>query len=468
MRPLHLSRVSRRAVLAAVASSLMSGLARGRLGFTVAMVRPPRWIGEAHEIMRTIQTPRIPKRIITLQPVDGDARPLIQQAFDDLGQRGGGKVILSPGTWRSNGPIQLRSGTELHLTHDTSLVFSGDREHYLPVVHTRWEGTELYGYCPFIYAYKVHDIAITGSGTLAVDRQGDMESWRKEQTEAQKRLRSMGTTGVPLGQRVFAEGSFLRPSLMQFFGCERVLIENIAIGEIPFWGVHLVYTAHATVRGISVRSDRVNNDGIDIDSSRRILVENCTFNTGDDCIAVKSGRDLDGRSIAQPSEDIVIRDCQMIYGGSAGLAIGSEMSGGVRRVYIVRCEFGKVDTIVNIKANLDRGGAVEHIRAWNLRARECDNALQITTAYHGYMGGKFPPRFEDIEIDELTCEKANQAVVIRGDRQSVIRRVALRDVQIKQARVASDIRHAEVVACERVVVGEQQLADTCASVASGL
>jgi len=411
--------------------------------------------------MRTIQAPRIPKRVITLQPVDGDARPLIQQALDDVGQRGGGKVILSPGTWRSDGPIQLRSGTELHLTLDASLVFSGDREHYLPVVHTRWEGTELFGYSPFIYAYKAHDIAITGSGTLAVDRQGDMESWRKEQTEAQKRLRTMGATGVPLEQRVFAEGSFLRPSFIQFFGCERVLIEKVAIGEIPFWGVHLVYTTHATVRGISVRSDRVNNDGIDIDSSRRVIVENCIFNTGDDCIAVKSGRDLDGRSIAQPSEDIVIRDCQMNYGGSAGIAIGSEMSGGVRRVYIIRCEVGKVDTIINIKANLDRGGAVEHIRAWNLRARECDSALQITTAYHGYAGGNFPPRFEDIEIDDLTCEKANRALVIRGDRQSVIRRVAIRDVQIRQARVASDIRHAEVVACERVVVGEKQLQERC-------
>jgi hypothetical protein len=117
---------------------------------------------------------------------------------------------------------------------------------------------------------------------------------------------------------------------------------------------------------------------------------------------------------------------------------------------------------------LDRGGAVEHIRAWNLRARECDNALQITTAYHGYMGGKFPPRFEDIEIDELTCEKANQAVVIRGDRQSVIRRVGLRDVVIKQARVTSNIHHAEAVVCERVVVGGKQLADTCASAVSGL
>lgn len=454
-------RVSRRALLAAAVGSCVSALGHSRAARAVTMVTPPRWLRQAHDVLRSITLPRIPKRVITLQPVDGDAQAIIQQALDDLSTAGGGKVIVSPGVWRSNGPIRLRAATELHLAKGASLVFSGDREHYLPVVHTRWEGTELYGYSPCIYAYKVRDVALTGGGTVVVDRQGNMEGWRKEQTEAQKRLRAMGASGVPLEQRVFAEGSFLRPSCVQFFGCERVLVEKVTIGSIPFWGLHLVYTSHATVREISVTSDRVNNDGVDIDSSRKVVVERCHFNTGDDCIAVKSGRDLDGRTVAQPSEDIVIRDCSMNYGGSAGVAIGSEMSGGVRRVYIIRCEIGKVDTIVNIKANLDRGGFVEHVRAWNLRARECNNAVQITTSYHGYMGGVFPPRFEDIEIDDLRCTRAVRAIAIRGDRQSIVRRVVLRDVQVTESRVASDLRHAEGVVCERVVLGGRHVGPHC-------
>ena len=277
----------------------------------MAMVTPPRWLEDAHEIMRSIQQPRIPHRVVTLQPIEGDARAAIQQAIDHVSHRGGGRVILSAGTWRSNGSIHFRSHVELHLSDGASLVFSGDRKHYLPVVHTRWEGTELYGYSPCIYAYRVQDVAITGSGSLQVDRNGDMENWRSEQTEAQKRLRMMGAQAVPLAERVFGGGSFLRPSFIQFFECERVLVEGVSIGSIPFWGIHLVYSKNCRVRGIAVDSHRVNNDGVDIDSSRNVVVENCRFNTGDDCIAIKSGRDLDVRTIVRPSEYVVIIDCRM-------------------------------------------------------------------------------------------------------------------------------------------------------------
>jgi polygalacturonase len=288
-----------------------------------------------------------------------------------------------------------------------------------------------------------------------------MEDWRREQTEAQKRLRLMGASGVPLEQRVFAKGSFLRPSFVQFFGCERVLVEDISIGTVPFWGVHLLYSDHCTVRGISVASDRVNNDGVDIDSSRRVVVERCRFNTGDDCVAIKSGRDQDGRSIGKPSEYIVVRDCQMNYSKSAGIAIGSEMSGGVRRVYLVRNDMGRVDTALNIKANLDRGGFVQHVRVWNLAVKECESAVRITTSYHGYMGGNFPPIFEDIEVDDLRCEQARQAIIMRGDRQSLIRRVVLRDISVVRSDRGSDLQHLQDVTCERVVVVGESLQQSC-------
>jgi len=424
-------------------------------------ITPPRWLGEANDIIRRIRQPSIPKRNVIIEPVAGEARAIIQQAIDQLAQEGGGRIVLSRGEWRSNGPLRLRSRIDLHLAQGSKLLFSGDRASYLPPVHTRWEGTELYGYSPCIYAYKVADVALSGTGVLGVDRSGDLEDWRSEQTEAQKRLRLMGASGSPLAQRIFTTGSFLRPSFVQFFGCERVLVEGISVGLIPFWGVHILYSTHCTIREISVESERINNDGVDIDSSKMVVVERCTFKTGDDCIAIKSGRDLDGRVIGKPSEAIVIRDCQMKYSKSAGVAIGSEMSGGVRNVYLVQNDMGRVNAALNIKANLDRGGFVQHVRVWNLSIKECDSAVRISTSYHGYKGGNYPPLFEDIEIDDLRCDQARQALIIRGDSRSVIRHIRLSDLMVARTEQGCDFQYMEDVTCERVAIRGQILPANC-------
>jgi polygalacturonase len=133
------------------------------------------------------------------------------------------------------------------------------------------------------------------------------------------------------------------------------------------------------------------------------------------------------------------------------------MSGGVKGVYIFRCEVGKVELALNIKANLDRGGYVERVRAWNMHARECNRLLQITTSYHGYRGGKFPPRFEDIEVDDLTAAKVKEGIAIRGVRESPIKNVTLRNITIKEAAKRSSISHAEGLRFEKVEVQGQKL-----------
>jgi polygalacturonase len=133
----------------------------------------------------------------------------------------------------------------------------------------------------------------------------------------------------------------------------------------------------------------------------------------------------------------------MEKGGSAGVAIGSEMSGGVRGVYIFRCNMGRVQTILNIKSNLDRGGYVENVRLWNVSVREASRVVQITTSYHGYMGGNFPPRFEDVEIDDLRCESAKEGISIRGIPGSPIRRIVIRNVHVSKVKVPTSITHVE-------------------------
>lgn len=447
--------ISRRGFVGAGFVGMCSLFARRCFGdssqvVAVKTITPPRWLSRAHDIVRAIRKPVIPPKAVRLAPCDGDTRRLIQDTIDELGAKGGGQVVLTPGVWRVEGPLVMRSRIELHLEKGAQLSFVGDRALYLPAVRTRWEGTDLYGYSPCVYAYKVSDVAITGQGTLEMMQGGDIESWRLDQTEAQKRLRLMGASGVPLEQRIFAPQGFLRPSFIQFFESERILVEGITVGSIPFWGVHLVYSRDITVRSVTMASDKVNNDGVDIDSSRSVLIEACTFRTGDDCIAIKSGRDLDGRVVAQPARDIVIRDCNMQYGGSAGLAIGSEMSGGVNGVYIFRCTMKKVQTALNIKSNLDRGGYVEHVRAWNISIQACERLVQITTAYHGYAGGAYPPRFEDITVEDLRCEVAREAISLQGVPSSPVKRIYFKDVQVSSSKQPLKVSHVEGLRCDDV------------------
>jgi hypothetical protein len=416
----------------------------------VALIVPPPWLQRAFELIRSIQSPSIPRKRVRILGEVGDTRARIQREIDALSAQGGGTVSLAPGRWLVKGSLRMRSYVELHLEEGARVVFSGNRADYLPPVLTRWEGTDLYGYSPCLYAQGESDIALTGRGSLEMARGGDIESWRFDQPDAQRKLRMMGATGVPLEERVFAPKGFLRPSFIQFNRCEKVLVQGITVGHIPFWGVHALYSKHVTIRSIKVESDRVNNDGIDIDSSSKVLVEGCSFSTGDDCIAIKSGRDYDGRRMGIPSQDVVIRDCNMKKGGSACIAIGSEMSGGVRGVYIFRCTVNRVQTLLNIKSNLDRGGYVEGIRMWNLAVQECERLIQITTSYHGYMGGKMPPRFDDIEVQDVRCDVAKQGISIRGVPELPIKRIVLRDIAVGKVALPLVTSHVEQLVYENV------------------
>jgi polygalacturonase len=455
---------SRRSFLASVSAlwaARVAGAGRSAHGgLAVLMIMPPQWLKEAYEVIRKIQAPVFPNRGRRLSPQGGDERERVQEEIDKLSAQGGGRVSLAPGDWFIAGPLRLKSKIDLHLEEGAQVSFSGSRADYLPLVHTRWEGTELYGYSPCIYAYEVNDVAITGKGSLRM-ASGDIDNWRGEQDPAQLKLRQMGDSGVPLSQRIFGSGSFLRQSFIQFFNARNILVEGVRIGPMPFWGVHIVFSHHATVRGIHVESNQINNDGIDVDSSTHVLIESCTFRTADDCIAIKSGRDLDGRQRSAPSQDIVVRDCVMSYSRAAAVAIGSEMSGGVRNVYVFRCEVGKAELVFNVKSNLDRGGFVERLRVWNVQARQCTRLVQVTTSYHGYRGGKFPPRFEDIEVEDVRADKVKEGIAIRGVRESPIKNVTLRNITIKEASQKISVNHAVGLLCERVEIQDERIPRDC-------
>jgi polygalacturonase len=317
-------------------------------------------------------------------------------------------------------------------------------------VLTHWEGLELMGYSPLIYARGAADIAITGGGTL--DGGADATRWwpwaygqgEQSQRPARARLMADAEAGVPVAQRVYADGAWLRPPLLQPFDCERVLIEDVTIRNSPFWLVHPVLCRDVTVRGLHCESLGPNSDGCNPESCDRVLIENCRFNTGDDCIAIKSGRNADGRRIATPCQNIVIADCEM-QAGHGGVVIGSEISGGVRNVFAENCRMSspELERAIRIKTNSVRGGLIEHLRYRNIRVGEVRDVFVINFYYEEGDAGEFDPIVRDIRIEDMDVESAERVFQLRGFARDPIRDVMLRNVDVRNAGELGIVEHVE-------------------------
>lgn len=427
----------------------------------VGFAQPTADWKRADEIVQNIRLPEIPKRDYKITDFGArsggtvDSRPAILAAIKKASAAGGGRVIVPAGKWLSKGPIQLASRIDLHLEEGATLLFSTAAKDYLPVVLTRWEGTEVYSYSPLIYAFEVKDVAITGKGTIDGNSQSEFLTWIEKAEPDFQRLRRMGADGVPAAKRVFGEGTYLRPSIIQFFRAERVLLENYKILNSPFWVNHLIYTDNATVRRVRVDSHYSNNDGIDVDSSRNVLIENCNFRTGDDSIVIKSGRDRDGRELSKPSENVVVRNNDL--GGEDGIALGSEMSGGIRHVYFTDNILRKGISAIRFKANLDRGGTVENIRVRNFTVESFDNLIWFQLDYPGQLGGNFPSTYRDIVFENFTVERAG--TVFNGDAPAAapLRDVIMRNINIKQAEKTFILKNVENLKLENVMIGGQRV-----------
>ncbi|MCL4817630.1 MAG: glycoside hydrolase family 28 protein [Vicinamibacteria bacterium] len=413
------------------------------------------------EIVTRIEEPRIPARVHRVVDFGGvadgatDARPAIRAAIARAAAEGGGRVVLSPGVWLSRGPVELQSRIELHLERGAHLLFSAEPRDYLPVVETRWEGTRVLSYSPLIYAKDVEDVAVTGPGTIDGNAGSAFHGWHARSTPDFQRLRRLGFTGVPLAERVFGEGTFLRPPLVQVLRGRRVKLEGYTALNSPFWVNHVVYCEQVTVRGLTVVSHFPNNDGVDVDSSRYVLVERSTFRTGDDSVVVKSGRDLDGRQVGLPSEYVVVRDNDM--GGEDGIAIGSEMSGDIRHVFFTDNVLRSGTSAVRFKANLDRGGTVEHVGVRRMRVGSFERLIWFQLDYPSELGGHFPATYRDILFEDLVVEHVGTLFEGHAPQAAPLRGVLLRNVEVASAgRVAltthvHDLRFENVRVAGRVV-----------------
>ena len=359
---------------------------------------------------------------------------IINKTIAKCSKAGGGKVVIPAGKYQT-GDITLMSNVNLCIEKDAELVFAFDRSLY-PLVYTRWEGLDLWNYQPCIYAIDCKNIALSGEGTINGNGNNEGNWWymkgMKEhgwhdgvdewQGTASKGTRAellkMSDNGVPAKERKFGMGKGLRPQLVNFVRCENVLIENVKLLNSPFWVMHPLFCKNLTVRGVYVFNEGPNGDGCDPESCEDVLIENCTFHTGDDCIALKSGRNADGRKADIPCKNIIVRKCKM-EDGHGGVVVGSEISGGADYVFAEDCDMDSpnLDRVLRIKTNTCRGGIIQNIFMRNIRVGQCREAVMRTNlvyepneiAERGHI-----PTVRNVYMENVTCKKSKYGILING------------------------------------------------------
>ena len=362
----------------------------------------------------------------------------IQKAIDQCSKKGGGRVIVPAGQTFLTGAITLKDGVNLHVEEGAVLEFAFQPELY-PIVETSWEGLECFNLSPCVYAFGAKDIAVTGKGTI--DGGGSNDTWWpmngnprfgwKEGMISQRggsraRLLKNGEDGIPMynekgectPERVFGPQDGLRPQLVSFNKCEGILLEDITLLRSPFWVIHPLHSTDITVRRVKMINDGPNGDGCDPECCDRVLIEDCFFNTGDDCIAIKSGRNRDGRERAMPSKNIIIRNCEM-KNGHGGVVVGSEISGGCQNVYAHDCvmDSPELERVLRIKTNSCRGGIIENINMRNIKVGVCkESVLKINLDYeHNEICCRgYYPIVRNIYMENVTSEKSQYGVQIIG------------------------------------------------------
>lgn len=399
----------------------------------------------------------------------------IKKAIDEAAAAGGG-IVEFPKADKAylTGPIRFKSNITLQVDEGATIKFATDPKLY-PLEKTRYEAVDIINYSPLIYAYQCENIRITGKGTI--DGQGSWWwAWARNPagatgatgapaargavgggggggsgqgvggTAEARRLMALYTADragkYPLEERVFGDkNTGYRPSLIETYECKNVLIEGVNVTQSPFWTIHPLYTENFTLRGATVSGNGPNTDGCDPDSCQTVLIENTTFNTGDDCIAIKSGRDGDGIRRNRPCENLTIRNCIM-NGGHGAITMGSETSAGIRHILAENCTVNGPDVALRLKTSRNRGGGIEDFMARNITVKSVKQTAILVTLRYGSPvpetpKGETTPVAKNIWVENLTCDAAPQAISIQGLNESHIENISLKNVTIKAQRGAA-------------------------------
>jgi len=417
----------------------------------------PEW-AQLPKILARIRAPVFPQREFPITSfgaaADGqsDCTGAIAKAITACAQAGGGRVIVPAGEFLT-GPIHLKSNVELHLERGAVLKFTTDPKAYLPAVLTRFEGMECYNYSPLIYALAQENVAVTGEGVL--DGQASDENWWRwkgkqgggpNQKAARARLVKLVEEKAPVTQRRFGEGDYFRPSFVEMYRCRNVLIQGVRIRRSPMWELHPVLSTNVIVRSVEIMSHGPNNDGCNPECCRDVLIEDCVFDTGDDCIAIKSGRNDDGRRVGVPSENIVIRRCTM-KDGHGGVTIGSEISGGCRNVFAEDCRMDSpnLERVLRLKSNAARGGVIENIFMRNVTVGQVSDAvLQIDFLYEEGAKGAYPPTARNVVMENLTVKRTPRVLDVVGFPGATIAGVRIYNSSFTEVKGPDVVKQADV------------------------
>ncbi|HEX5554957.1 MAG TPA: glycoside hydrolase family 28 protein [Chitinophagaceae bacterium] len=394
-----------------------------------------------------------------------DCLPAIKRAIAACHMAGGGRVLIPAGTHFVKGPIHLKSNVNLHLARGAVLQFSTDADDYLPVVLTRFEGMELMNYSPLIYAYGQHNIAVTGQGIL--DGQADNAHWwnwtgskrfgwkqgmgAQHDPENEPALTKMAARGVPVEKRIFGKGHYMRPTFLEFYHCKNILIRGITIKNTPFWVLHPTLSQSITIDSVTTISYGPNNDGCDPESCQDVLIKNCFFSNGDDCIAIKSGRNEDGRRINVPSKNIIIENCKM-KDGHGGVVIGSETSGGVENIYARDCQMNSphLDRAIRIKSNACRGGVLKNFYFRNIEVGQVHEAVFKINMFYGSEADAdchYPPTLDSVFIDHVVSRKSEYAIYIKGRKDKPVSNITITRCSfggVEKENIIQDAQHVKV------------------------
>jgi len=453
------------------------------LSFTISLTYsqiPQEVWNESVKIESQIKKTSFPDRVFNIKDFGAKAgkdnlcHEAINLAIVTCSQAGGGSVIIPQGEYYT-GPITLKSNVNLHFEEGAHLKFSTEKYLYTPTVLTRWEGVDCYNLRPLIYAYGESNIAITGKGII--DGQGSNDTWWsmcgsplfgwKEGMLAQRnggrnKLLMYAETSTPIDKRQMTLEDGLRPQLINLYRCNTILIEDVVLKNSPFWVIHPVFCESITVRGVQVISHGPNSDGCDPESSKNVLIENCVFDTGDDCIAIKSGRNMDGRKWNVPSENIIVRNCEM-KDGHGGVVIGSEISGGYKNLFVENCKMDSpnLDRVIRIKTNNCRGGIIENVFVRNIEVGECKEAvLKINLLYEGgeQCDRSFPPVVRNVYMDSVTSKKSDYGILITGYEDAInIQNIYVSNCTFNNVKKGNSIVGASNVTLKKITINGKKV-----------
>lgn len=417
-------------------------------------------IGATFEGMPQLQRPTFPARTLSIKKTQGN----IQKAIDKLAKRGGGHVIVPAGEWQT-GRITLRDNIDLHLEAGASIRFSGKVEDYQPAVFTRNEGVELYSLGALIYARDARNIAVTGAGfdsdgkplsrLIGPGKDNEIYNSRMDGLVVENFInlgspveeRIFDGTTLPksvLGPRLLANDSLMQLNehcifLPMFFApvqCSNVLLEGVEFEEPLFWNITPVYCDSVIIRGCAVDSRGGRTDGIDIESTRNVLIEYCTLACGDDCFTLKAGRAEDGLRVNRPTENVVIRYC-LAERGPGGVTFGSETAGMIRKVYMHDCVFTSPNNGFYFKSRRNRGGGGEQLTFRRIRMLNPGRAFYFdllgSTMYVGELANRLPvrditpltPCYRNITMDQVLVESCKELILLKGIPESPIENLTI-------------------------------------------